>query len=57
MKRARRAMTTSAAAAGRRTISGTIRGVDGRCVNALVSLVHRNRAGQPVRIDGSVNPA
>lgn len=41
---------------GARSISGTIKGVDGNYVNAQISLVLRNSAGQFLRIDGSVNP-
>src|SRR5690606_7907986 len=41
---------------GARSISGTIRGVDGRYVNAQISLVLRDSLGRFLRIDGSVNP-
>ncbi|MBL8777977.1 MAG: VCBS repeat-containing protein [Acidimicrobiales bacterium] len=41
---------------GGRVISGTIKGIDGRFVNAQISLVLRNAAGQFLRLNGTVNP-
>lgn len=39
---------------GGRSISGTIRGIDGRAVNAQISLVLRDSQDRPITMDGTV---
>src|SRR5688572_28224408 len=41
---------------GNRTISGTIRGIDGRFVNAQISLVLRRSDGTFIGLDGNPSP-
>jgi hypothetical protein len=47
--------TASAGTPGGRDISGTIRGIDDRAVNAQISLVLRDAQDRPIHMNGSVH--
>ena len=49
--------TPSPAPEGNRNISGTIHGIDGKAVNAQISLVLRDAQDFPLNMDGTRNPS